>query len=767
MSLTVPGTPSSRAEAMLTARFGNTVPVAVLLRGPAASVELQGPRLVAALRSVKGVQVLSPWDRSVTARSLRPYPGAAFVLVTYLRPESTAMTVVPSTEALVARTVRAPVHSYLTGIAVVGRAIQSATMSDTERAELIAVPILVLVLLLVFRSPVAAAVPLAMGGATVMAGHGLLWLASFLTPVNSLGVAIAAMMSLALGVDYALLMVSRVRQEVAGGHDHDAAVEIACARAGRTIAAAGGTLALTMLAASAVATPGLLGPVAIGVVISGILSVALALTAMPALLRLLGPRLDLWEIRLSRAATGRPPTGARALAERLIAHPAVTVPVILAVMLAMAAPAGALQMGPPDAAELPASSPARIAVAMVERTIGPGWSAPFVIIASAKRGAITTPQRLRAMIGWQEQVAREPDVAAVLGPASVTGAQRKLAEAQATIASGPRQLQDAQKATTSLRSGLGRATHGVAQLRNGLASAATGAGSLGHAGTGAERGAQELTAQTNIAAAGAASLSKASARARTGSVKLTREAGRAHAGSARLARESTHATGGSQQLAAGAAQSAGGSAALSSGIDESAAGADHLAASDAPLTAGAAQLAGTIDTIDETVHVLIGPIEILAGQLHSWAALLSSMQSSDAQVLARLHQASQQLGAISTAGSDPGYPALAQNIATITQSIEARDSSQLQVIGQQLLVDLEHLAPLPAQLTHLISALDQLRSGRRQARNRYQRIPGGRCRARIRAAPAIGRRAHPHHRPAKPQHGRRPARRRTGEAQRR
>ena len=73
--------------------------------------------------------------------------------------------------------------------------------------------------LFVFRSPEAAAVPLAMGGATVMAGHGLLWLASYLTPINSLGVAIAAMMSLALGVDYALLMVSRERQELAAGWD--------------------------------------------------------------------------------------------------------------------------------------------------------------------------------------------------------------------------------------------------------------------------------------------------------------------------------------------------------------------------------------------------------------------------------------------------------------------------------------------------------------------------------------------------------------------
>src|SRR5665213_2261362 len=169
-----------------------------------------------------------------------------------------------------------------------------------------------------------------MGGATVMAGRGLLWLASFLTPINSLGIAIAAMMSLALGVDYALLMVSRVRQELADGWDHGAAGAIASRAAGRTIASAGGTLALTMLAASAVATPGLLGPVAVGVVISGLLSVALALTAMPALLRLLGPSLNRWEIRLPSSRSEERRRGLGALAERLIAHPAITVPLILA-----------------------------------------------------------------------------------------------------------------------------------------------------------------------------------------------------------------------------------------------------------------------------------------------------------------------------------------------------------------------------------------------------------------------------------------------------
>jgi RND superfamily putative drug exporter len=609
MSLEVPGTPSSRAEAMLRARFGNTIPIAILLRGPPAQLDSQGQRLVAALRGIPQVQVLSPWDPSSTMSSLRPEPGAAFVLVNYVRPESRAMAVVPSTEAVIARTVKRPVHSYVTGVAVIGQALQEATMSDTVQAEMIALPVLILVLLLVFRSPVAAAVPLAMGAATVMAGHGLLWLASYLTPINSLGVAIAAMMSLALGVDYALLMVSRVRQELAEGWDHEAAVAIASKAAGRTIAAAGGTLALTMLAASAVATPGLLGPVAIGVVISGLLSVALALSAMPALLRLLGPSLNRWEIRLPRSHGEEPRGGLGALAERLISHPAITIPLILAGMLALAVPAGALRMGPPDAAELPASSPARHAVEMVQRTIGAGWSAPFVIVASARDGAMTTPRRLQALMKWQEAIAHEPDVAAVLGPASVTGAQVKLAQAHAALVSAPGRLEGAQHGIQGLRSGLSRASDGVTELRSGLASAASGAKSLGGGAGSAESGAQRLASETGRAHTGAERLAGETDRAHAGAKRLASETGRAHAGAKRLASETGKAGSSAKQLQTGLAQTAAGSTQLTGGIDEASAGSERLVTGDRPLTTGAAQLAEAMDGIDERVHAILAQVE--------------------------------------------------------------------------------------------------------------------------------------------------------------
>jgi putative drug exporter of the RND superfamily len=711
MSLEVPGTPSSRAEAMLRAKFGNTIPIAILLRGPPAPLETQGRQLVSRLRDLRQVQVLSPWDQGNTMRSLRPGPGAAFVLVNYIRPASRATAVVPGTEAVIARTIRQPVHSYLTGVAVIGRALQEATMSDTERAEMIALPVLILVLLLVFRSPVAAAVPLAMGAATVMAGRGLLWIASFLTPINSLGVAIAAMMSLALGVDYALLMVSRVRQELAEGWNYEEAVAIASRAAGRTIASAGGTLALTMLAASAVATPGLLGPVAIGVVISGLLSVALALTAMPALLRLLGPSLNRWEIRLPGSARARRRGRVALLAERLIAHPAITVPAILAGMMVLAAPAGALRMGPPDAGELPAASPARQAVRMVERTIGAGWSAPFVVVASAHNGAITTPSRLQALMKWQEGVARAPDVAAVLGPASVAGAQNKLAQAHAALASAPKRLEGAQRGIHGLRSGLNRASDGVAQLREGLASAATGARSLSAGAGRAQSGAGRLASETVRAHAGASRLASETARAHAGARRLTPETGRAHAGARRLARETGRANAGARRLQTGLAQAASGSTQLANGIDEASAGAERLASSDRRLTAGAGELAQGMDTLDNTVHMVLAPIDLLAAQLHTWSGWIATLQSSDEQLRTRMSEAMRELQAMTVGRGDPRYEALAQALQAATQLMEQNGLSQLARIQQQLSAGLEALSSLPGQLSQLVASLDQLRAG--------------------------------------------------------
>ena len=732
LTLTVPGSPSARAEALLHREFGNSIPIAILLRGSPAALEREGPLLARALAVLPGAQVLSPFHErgalaQAAAQELRPQPDSALVLVSFNRPASAAMAIVGEAQRAIARTIHPPVHSYLTGLAVIGKALQEATLADTNRAEWIAFPILILVLLLVFRSPIAAALPLLMGGATVVAGHGLLWLASFVTPINSLGVAIAAMMSLALGVDYALLMISRVRQELAAGRGHDEAVAVARAAAGRTIVAAGGTLALTMLAASGIATPGLLGPVAIGVVISGLLSVALALGALPAALLLLGPLLNRWTLPSLRKRGGGHYRGVSSVAERLIAQPFLVAPVILVVMLALGVPASALQMGPPDAAELPASSPVRAAVRAFERTIGPGWSAPFVIVARGRQGPMTTEGRIDKLIDWQTEIARVPGVAAVIGPGSVAGAQRLLAEAHAQLLALPRRLASARGGVAKLRAGLARAVRGVGTLRSGLGLAVAAAAKLA-AGAGAGRaGAARLASEDALARSGAAALAAGATRSQAGARRLADGIERAHSGATqiagssasaavgakRLASGSKRAQEGAAALAAGLAQAAAGSARLAAGLVEAQAGATRLRESDHRLAEGAAEEAAGMEALDTAIQPFAAPLELLAEELRAWSGAIEAALSFDAQIEAQLLDAMEALKTMKGARREAGYPVLAQALERL-RALLVEAGPLGKEARERLETTLRQLLELPEKLVAMLRDLNRLTIGARR-----------------------------------------------------
>ena len=179
-SLTVPGTASARGQALADAHFGESSPFAVLLQGPAGAIERQGPGLVRALRRDRAATAISPWDRGALA-GLRPSPRRALILVDFHVPLDQAMRhTVPALERTLAARIHPPLLATQSGYASVSRGLQEASLSATERAELIAAPLLLLVLLLVFRSVVAAAIPLAFGALTVLAGRGVLVAAQLL-----------------------------------------------------------------------------------------------------------------------------------------------------------------------------------------------------------------------------------------------------------------------------------------------------------------------------------------------------------------------------------------------------------------------------------------------------------------------------------------------------------------------------------------------------------------------------------------------------------
>ena len=88
-------------------------------------------------------------------------------------------------------------------------------------------------------------------------------------------------------------------------------------------------------------------------------------------------------------------------------------------MLLLAAPALALKTGPPSAEQLPSSNPAREEAELIADAIGPGWDAPFVVVAVSDKGPITEADSLAALTRWQRRIAADPGVQAVIGPAQI------------------------------------------------------------------------------------------------------------------------------------------------------------------------------------------------------------------------------------------------------------------------------------------------------------------------------------------------------------
>src|SRR3954447_26240969 len=351
--LSVAGSASAHGDALAKARFGKSTTIPILLEGPPSAATRQGRELVAALQPL-GVSVLAPWelrDRKV----LRPRPDTTVLIVRSPASfDQTSTKLIPKIRADVDRIVRKPVHGYVTGSSDIARGLHTATVDAVKRAEVVAAPLLMIVLLLVFRSVVAASVPLFIGITTITAGRGILDLLNRGHPLDGIGLNLMVMIGLALGVDYALLLVSRFREELEAGADPGEATLRTMATAGRTVLFAGIIIVTSALAVYPFSPSILLASSITGIAVSGTISVLAALTALPASLVLIGPRINRFAVgrRGGRAVAGG---GVAAVALRILGRPALATGLVLALMTALAAPAIALDMGPPSPLVMPAS----------------------------------------------------------------------------------------------------------------------------------------------------------------------------------------------------------------------------------------------------------------------------------------------------------------------------------------------------------------------------------------------------------------------------
>ena len=691
--LALPGTESFEARELQKRSFGGSVPAAVLLEGPASAVSRQGRRLARELARSPEARVLSPWSGGELERTLRPRPDRAMVLADYGTSEERSLDyVVPTVERAVDATVRAPVRARTTGLAFIAAGIKDASVESTRKAEMIAFPVLLVVLLLVFRSPVAAGLPLALGAATVTGAKGLVAIMATWTEIDSIVVPIASMMGLALGVDYALLVVSRFREELQGSADAEAAVVTATRTAGRTILFAGAVLLGSMGTALLIAPGGLFRSVALGVVFATVVGVLAARTALPALLTLLGRHVDRWSLPRRRRRRGP-----GWLARRSLARPAGVATVVLAVLLLLAAPTIALETGPIDVRQLPADNVVRQDFDEFRSAMGPGWAAPYEVVIASRRQPVTETSTLAAVARLEKRAGRDGAVATVVGPGALAKRARgfermprRIDRAREALASGRRQL-------PKLRRRLGDAADGATQLADGL----------------------------RAAAAGSRRLAGGAGEARSGAVQLSEGLAKASAGGARLGGGIEAAAGGSDTLARGLSKARSGAARLRRGARAArTAVRDRLLPGVERLLRGLrqgrrlAELASPASEAEASLSAALDELEAM------------TVGKSDPRYLAAVQEVGRAYGAVS--GRDPltgarlraDYDGLPAEITSAAQRLEVaiRGVERLRAGGQRLargLRRLEHgadrLAGGAARLqrggARLASGLDRLRAG--------------------------------------------------------
>jgi len=291
--------------------------------------------------------------------------------------------------------------------------VQSVTETDLRRSEFISLPLAALALLLVFGSVVAAGLPLAVGGAAVLVALAGIYAVASLTPMSIFVLNLATLLGLGLGVDYSLLMTSRFREELAHrtGPDRVAeAVRVTVATAGRAVFFSGltvllGLLGLVLFEFMILRSVGIAGAIVVG------LAVAAAITLLPAILAIIGTRIDALAVRKVTVEPGADGPWSR-LARRVMRHPIGVLVPTLAVLLVLGVPFLHVRFNAPDATILPPSVPSREAYDILARNFGEGEFAP-IVVAIRTTGDATNPDNVARLYDYSRRLAADPRVTRV------------------------------------------------------------------------------------------------------------------------------------------------------------------------------------------------------------------------------------------------------------------------------------------------------------------------------------------------------------------
>ena len=386
-NLTIPGTQSQQALDLLNSRFpgaGGAQAQVVFSTSGTAPITSGANRaaIEASLAQLRHApQVVSVSDPFTTG-TVSPSGRIALSIVSYPVPVAE---VTPSAKAALLDT-GGPARAAGIDVNIGGALAAPSTASRTDVAGIV---IAFIVLFLTFRSALAAGVPLL--SALIGLGTAL----AAITAVGSVVVLsttapiLAAMLALAVGVDYGLFITTRHRQQLATGMSPDTSIATAVATAGSAVCFAGTTVVVALTALAIVRIPFLtvMGIAAAGAVV---VAMAAAITLVPALLAAAGPKIVKGKAAQRQIARSTAPDY-RSLGQRWVrivtrrAFPVLVAGIALLAVLAL--PARHIHLGLPDAGTYPTTSTDRRAYDLVSQGFGPGFNSPLLVVVDTPKAA--------------------------------------------------------------------------------------------------------------------------------------------------------------------------------------------------------------------------------------------------------------------------------------------------------------------------------------------------------------------------------------------
>jgi len=364
-------------------------------------------------KMAKGIGVsktLSYWSAG-SEKSLRSKDGKAGYILVYSQAEAFS----PESEKLGAYFQEnydgkvAGFTLYAGGVGVVGNAINEKISKDLAIAEAISIPATFILLVFVFGAMVASAMPLVVGVSAILGAFFILYLFTLFTDVSIYALNLTTGMGLGLGIDYALLMVNRFREELHHGKNVEDSIIATLRTAGKTVFYSGLTVFVTLLSLTFFPLPFLksFGYAGVSVVA---LAVAGALFGLPPILAMVGSKVDKGVIRKS-AITPKEDGRWAQTARFVMKRPVAVVLLALIILSVFAAPLRNIAFSQGDSRMLPASNPAAIATAVQADRFAGQTTNPIeiIILGGASRAS--------------EVAAYSADLAKVNGVVAVTPPQ--------------------------------------------------------------------------------------------------------------------------------------------------------------------------------------------------------------------------------------------------------------------------------------------------------------------------------------------------------